>query len=114
MLAYCLVDSLARLDQRIDVFEYAAGGFRDFTRIAASDPAMWRDICLANREALLGMLARFRGDLDRLAGAIEAADGRRLMSVFESASEARRALMQRLPAASAGDGSGGATGRGDG
>lgn len=114
VLAYCLVDSLARLDRSVDVFEYAAGGFRDFTRIAASDAAMWRDICLANREALLAMLERFRRDLDSLASAIEGGDGGRLMSVFENASDARRALMRRLQPASAGGGSSDVPGGGGG
>lgn len=89
LLAYALVDSLARLGNREEIFQYAAGGFRDFTRIASSDPVMWRDICLANRDAILSMLERFAGELDTLTGLIEAGDGDALLSLFSRAKEAR-------------------------
>lgn len=89
MLAFALVDSLARLEDKHEVFRYAAGGFRDFTRIASSDPVMWRDICLANREALLEMMGRFRDDMDRLAEAIEQGDGDTLLEIFRRAKQAR-------------------------
>ncbi len=89
LLAYCLVDTLARLDDRVEIFRYAAGGFRDFTRIASSDPAMWRDICLANREPLLAALAQFNGELSQLATALERDDGGALLSVFSRAKNAR-------------------------
>ncbi|MDX1607145.1 MAG: prephenate dehydrogenase dimerization domain-containing protein, partial [Candidatus Competibacterales bacterium] len=89
MLAYTLVDSLARLDDRAEIFRYAAGGFRDFTRIASSDPTMWRDICLANRTPLLAMLNRFQDDLADLAGAIERSDGDAIATRFRRAKHAR-------------------------
>ena len=89
MLAYTLVDSLARLDDRAEIFRYAAGGFRDFTRIASSDPTMWRDICLANRTPLLAMLSRFQDDLADLAGAIERSDGDAIATRFRRAKHAR-------------------------
>ncbi len=92
MLAFALVDSLARLEDKHEVFRYAAGGFRDFTRIASSDPVMWRDICLANREALLEMMGRFRGDLDRLAEAVDSGDGDTLLEIFRRAKAARDAF----------------------
>jgi prephenate dehydrogenase len=63
ILAYALVDTLARMHEHQEIFNFAAGGFRDFTRIASSDPLMWHDICLANRDALLVMLRRFSNDL---------------------------------------------------
>ncbi|WP_123401846.1 prephenate dehydrogenase/arogenate dehydrogenase family protein [Inmirania thermothiophila] len=91
MLAYALVDALARLEGHEEIFRYAAGGFRDFTRIASSDPVMWHDICLANREALLGMLRRFQADLARLADAVEAGDGETLLATFRRAKAARDA-----------------------
>lgn len=89
MLAYTLVDTLARLDDRAEIFRYAAGGFRDFTRIASSDPKMWHDICVANREQLLEMIALFSTDLERLATAIRNDDRAALFQVFERAKCAR-------------------------
>ncbi|MCW8827750.1 MAG: prephenate dehydrogenase/arogenate dehydrogenase family protein [Gammaproteobacteria bacterium] len=89
MLAFTLVDTLARLEDHDDIFRFAAGGFRDFTRIASSDPQMWHDICLNNRDALLQMLRRFTDELNILAGAIEAGDGEALLETFERAKAAR-------------------------
>lgn len=66
LLAFTLVHSLAGADQSPQIFEYAAGGFRDFTRIAASDPVMWRDIFCANRKAIRQIAERFRQDLDSI------------------------------------------------
>lgn len=89
MLAYTLVDTLARLDDRVEIFRYAAGGFRDFTRIASSDPQMWHDICVANREELLKMIATFSADLQNLAQAIRADDRATLLTTFQRAKQAR-------------------------
>ena len=92
MLAYTLVESLARMDDRAEIFRYAAGGFRDFTRIASSDPTMWRDICLANRDALLSVIKHFRHDLSHLTEAIATADGDEIMGIFQRAKHARDTL----------------------
>ncbi|WP_373509634.1 prephenate dehydrogenase, partial [Thiocapsa sp.] len=89
MLAFGLVDALARMRENDEIFRYAAGGFRDFTRIASSNPVMWRDICLANREALSAMLARFGIEMTDLAESIRNADGERLLAIFERAKAAR-------------------------
>ncbi|MEA3412591.1 MAG: prephenate dehydrogenase/arogenate dehydrogenase family protein [Pseudomonadota bacterium] len=89
VLAFTLVDGLARLGDHEDVFRYAAGGFRDFTRIASSDPVMWRDICLGNRKALTRMIGYFRDELDRVDAAIEAGDGEALMDILTRAKTAR-------------------------
>jgi len=89
VLAYTLVDTLAQMQDKTEIFRFAAGGFRDFTRIAASDPQMWHDICVANREALLGSLECFMADLDRLAKAIRDGDGEFMGSVFRRAQAAR-------------------------
>ncbi len=89
MLAFGLVDALARMRENDEIFRYAAGGFRDFTRIASSNPVMWRDICLANREALSAMLARFGIEMTDLAESIRCADGERLLAIFERAKAAR-------------------------
>lgn len=89
MLAYTLVDTLARMHDKDEIFGYAAGGFRDFTRIASSDPVMWRDVCLANRDAILDMITRFQADLALLAGAIRDGDQALISDVFERAKRAR-------------------------
>ena len=89
ILAYALVDTLARMSDRDEIFQYAAGGFRDFTRIASSDPVMWKDICLSNREAILGILDRYTKDLGLLRSYIEHIDADKLESIFRSAKEAR-------------------------
>jgi prephenate dehydrogenase len=77
------------MDDIEDVFRFAAGGFRDFTRIASSDPTMWRDICLNNRKPILEMMQRFRDELDMLYNALESADGDKLMEVFKHAKNTR-------------------------
>lgn len=89
LLAYSLVDSLARLKENDEIFRYAAGGFRDFTRIASSNPEMWRDICLANQRPLQGMLTRFAEELRELAAILEESDGEALLALFERAKRAR-------------------------
>jgi len=89
LLAYTLVDTLARLADRQEIFRFAAGGFRDFTRIASSDPRMWHDICLANREAILAILAQFNQDLTQLTAAIQQNDGPTIEALFSRAKNAR-------------------------
>lgn len=89
LLAYTLVSSLSRLDEQEEIFRYAAGGFRDFTRIASSDPVMWRDICLHNKGPILDMLKHFGRDLVTLGEAIDAGDGDRLLSIFQRAKQTR-------------------------
>lgn len=89
ILAYTLVDALASQPRGEDMFRYAAGGFRDFTRIAASDPTMWHDISLANRDALLPAIDMFAEHLTMLRKAIVDADSKLLMSTFERAKQAR-------------------------
>lgn len=89
MLAYTLVDVLGRMQDRVEIFRYAAGGFRDFTRIASSDPQMWHDICVANREALTEVLERFGADLSILLEAVRGGDGEYLHEVFTRAKALR-------------------------
>lgn len=89
LIAFSLVDTLAGEDDNKDIFRYAAGGFRDFTRIAASDPMMWHDIFLSNAPAVLRALDHFSADLDRLRKAIEQQDGATLLRVFTRAKAAR-------------------------
>ena len=95
MLAYCLMDMVVRHDDHRAILECAAGGFRDTTRIAGSDPVMWRDICLANRDALLVALRQYHDDLGALAAAIEKGDGKCLYETFTRARHARAALNKK-------------------
>ena len=96
MLAYCLVDMVVRHDDHRAIMEYAATGFRDTTRIAGSDPVMWRDICLANRDALLDALRQYVDDLGALTAAIEKGDGPWLLETFTRAKHARDALNKKI------------------
>jgi prephenate dehydrogenase len=89
VLAYALVDLVAGSKDAERLFSFAAGGFRDFTRIASSSPEMWRDICLANRSALLTELDRYRGELDEVRAILERGDGKGLEALFSRAREAR-------------------------
>lgn len=89
LLAFTLVSSLSNMGERDEIFQYAAGGFRDFTRIASSDPVMWRDICIANRDDLLAMAARFSNDLGVVSDMIESGDWDGLLEVFQRAKAAR-------------------------
>jgi prephenate dehydrogenase len=92
VLAFALVDMIARSPEAAACFAHAGAGFRDFTRIAASSPEMWRDVCLANRAPLLAQLASYRGQLAALEEAIAAADDEALRRMFDSAAQARRAF----------------------
>ena len=89
LLAFSLVDTLAALDEKAEIFQYAAGGFRDFTRIASSDPQMWQDICVNNREAILQILKRFQVDLEQLGNAIANNDSDYILDVFKRAKASR-------------------------
>ena len=89
MLAYALVDMLSGISANQEVFRYAAGGFADFTRIAASDPLMWHDIVLANDKAILSTLANLTNHIDQIKEAIVIRDSEYLLGVFTRAKEAR-------------------------
>ncbi len=91
-LAYALVDMIVRMDEHRAIFDCAGGGFRDFTRIAASDPTMWRDIFLANRKELLALLRQYQDDLGMMVRAIESGDGRWLWETLTRAKRAREQL----------------------
>lgn len=90
LLAYALVDEFARRPNAEQLFDYAAAGFRDFTRIAASHPEMWRDISLANRTALLAELDRYGAALMRIRQALVNSDGEALASIYANARDARQ------------------------
>jgi prephenate dehydrogenase len=89
VLAFGLVHCLENMEDIEDVFRFAAGGFRDVTRIASSDPTMWRDICLNNQQPILDMMKRYKDELDMLYNALDAGDGEKLMEVFQHAKQTR-------------------------
>jgi len=89
LLAYALVDSLSQQGSSDEIFRYAAGGFRDFTRIAASDSDMWRDIFLSNAEAICSTLETFESDLAVFRQAIEAGDGEQIKKVLQRVKQSR-------------------------
>lgn len=93
MLAYALVHQLSGLNDHEEIFRYAAGGFRDFTRIASSDPVMWRDVCLSNGAALVTLIEQYQVELDRIEAAIRAGDAERLLELFGRAKSQRDSLI---------------------
>lgn len=95
LLAYALVDMLASRPDSDLFFNFAASGFRDFTRIASSSPEMWRDIALANRHALKAELDAYKAKLEELKAALSAADGDALIKIFSHAQEARSEWSKR-------------------
>jgi prephenate dehydrogenase len=99
LLAYALVDDIANKPHADLLFQYAASGFRDFTRIAGSSPEMWRDISLANRDALLGELDAYLAQLTHLRARLAAADGTALEATYANAQRARRAWIEAIEAA---------------
>ena len=93
MLAYALVHQLSGLNEHEEIFRYAAGGFRDFTRIASSDPVMWRDICLANGDSLVDLIDQYQRELERIAAAIRNGDAEQLLKLFGRAKSERDSLI---------------------
>lgn len=89
LLAYALVDTLSQQGESEEIFRYAAGGFRDFTRIASSDPVMWRDIFLTNGPATVAILDKYVDDLQRLRQALVDGDGELLFDTFKRAKLSR-------------------------
>ena len=89
ILAYALVDTLATQQASEEIFRYAAGGFRDFSRIASSDPVMWRDVCLSNPTAILRSMDSLDEHIKVLRAAIAASDGQRIEEIFIRAKAAR-------------------------
>jgi cyclohexadieny/prephenate dehydrogenase len=95
LIAYNIVSTAADLEEvtSSEVIKYSAGGFRDFTRIAASDPTMWRDVFLNNKDAVLEMLGRFSEDLSALQRAIRWGDGDALFNIFSRSRQIRRGII---------------------
>ncbi|MEP2734909.1 MAG: prephenate/arogenate dehydrogenase family protein [Erythrobacter sp.] len=97
LIAYTIVGTASDLEDvtRSEVIKYSAGGFRDFTRIAASDPTMWRDVFLQNKGAVLEMLGRFTEDLTALQRAIRSGDGDTLYDLFDRTRTIRRSIIEQ-------------------
>ena len=93
MLAYALVDCLAKMQESDEIFQFAAGGFIDFTRIASSNPQMWHDICFSNRKSLLKVLDQFDEHMLEIRDAIETGDSERILHIFSRAKSARDDLI---------------------
>jgi cyclohexadieny/prephenate dehydrogenase len=96
LIAYTIVGTATDLEETLksEVIKFSAGGFRDFTRIAASDPVMWRDVFLSNREAVLEMLQRFTEDLTALQRAIRWGEGAKLEALFTRTRAIRRSIIE--------------------
>jgi cyclohexadieny/prephenate dehydrogenase len=96
IIAYNIVGTADDLEAvtKSEVIKYSASGFRDFTRLAASDPTMWRDVCLHNKDAILEMLARFSEDLSSLQRAIRWGDGEKLFDLFTRTRAVRRSIIE--------------------
>jgi cyclohexadieny/prephenate dehydrogenase len=108
LIAFTIVGTATDLEEhlRAEVIKFAAGGFRDFTRVASSDPVMWRDIFLSNRDAVLEMLGRLTEDLARVQRAIRIGDGETLQKLFARTREIRRGVIeagQHIPPAAPSD-----------
>lgn len=95
LIAYTIVGTATDMedDSKREIMKYSAGGFRDFTRIAASDPVMWRDVCLNNKDAILDILGRFSEDISSLQRAIRRGEGDHLEKLFTRTREIRRGII---------------------
>jgi prephenate dehydrogenase len=93
LLAFSMVTYLSGLNDHDEIFKYAAGGFRDFTRIASSDSVMWRDVCLANGDALIELIDGYKKELDEVAVAIKQKDADKLLQLFGKAKLERDILV---------------------
>jgi prephenate dehydrogenase len=96
LLAFALVGLLGRKDEQREIFKYAAGGFKDFSRIASSDPTMWMDICLANKQEIIPLLQQFKAELNTIEQALAANQGQQLFDTFTYARNARQRFLDTL------------------
>ncbi|MGZ5050227.1 MAG: prephenate dehydrogenase [Methylobacter sp.] len=96
ILAFALVDMLGHKDEQSEIFRYAAGGFRDFTRIASSDPTMWRDICSANRDEIIPLIEQLKAELDKIQRLLDTNDSRQLFETFTYARNARQRFLDQF------------------
>ena len=95
VLAFSLVDLLGKKDQQHEIFKYAAGGFKDFTRIASSDPTMWLDICMANRDKIIPLIYQLNDELKAVARMLEEGDKKSMLTTFNEARAARQRFLDQ-------------------
>ncbi len=95
ILAFTLVDQLASMEEQTEVLRYAAGGFRDFSRIAGSDPVMWRDILIANRESIISRIDEFETHLEKLKAALGDSSPEQIQEIFERAQKTRNGFLHK-------------------
>lgn len=95
VLAFVLVDQLASMEEQTEVLRYAAGGFRDFSRIAGSDPAMWRDIMIANKESISARIEEFESHLNQLKTALRDSSTEQIQEIFERAQKTRNGFLHK-------------------
>ena len=96
VIAYALVDMLGRKDEKNEIFRFAAGGFKDFTRLASSDPRMWLDICMANRSEIHQLIEEFKLELTAVADMLESQDADNLYRMFQCAKDARQRFLDQF------------------
>ncbi len=96
ILAFALVDMLGHKDEQSEIFQYAAGGFKDFTRIASSDPTMWKDICAANKDEIIPLIEQLKGELDKIQRLLESNDTQQLFETFTYARNARQRFLDQF------------------
>ncbi|OAI13306.1 prephenate dehydrogenase [Methylomonas koyamae] len=94
ILAFALVGMLGRKDEQREIFKYAAGGFKDFSRIASSDPTMWQDICLANKQEIIPLIQQFQTELGQFERMLQADDAQALFDAFSYARQARQRFLE--------------------
>lgn len=93
IVAFALVDMLGHKDEQSEIFKYAASGFRDFTRIASSDPTMWLDICAANKNEIIPLIQQLKDELDKIQQFLDSNDNEQLFNTFTYAGKARQRFL---------------------
>jgi prephenate dehydrogenase len=96
ILAFALVGLLGRKDEQREIFKYAAGGFKDFSRIASSDPTMWLDICLANKQEIIPLLQQYRAELNEIEQLLADEQSQQIFETFTYARNARQRFLDQL------------------
>ncbi len=96
ILAFALVDLLGRKDEQAEIFKYAAGGFKDFSRIASSDPTMWLDICLANKQELIPLIQQLQSELGKIEQMLAHDESQQIFETFSYAKNARQRFLDQL------------------